>query len=276
MPCGSKESHDRRVERMVRESGWASIASERLDRPAPSFRVSELAVEGIAADWLPGAVLDLRGAELSNAPWLVDGAPTLELTSRDRTVGFAVNLAPASRGGGLGGLRLHWNGLSVDDAMSMLRIEGEAPLRGGTLDVSLEGTWADGVIGAIDAPLRVTIRGATVAVPGVEEVVLDELVLPIHLSGTITSPVVHFDTRSFAETLVQAAREELEQNVRAEVEQRLEDEARKALGELQESTGIEIPVDIGGTLEKEAGGLLEGATGGSLGGALGGLRKKKW
>ena len=49
-------------------------------RPGASGELwgSAPALVAFDADWLPGAVLDLRGGELSTAPWLVDGAPTLE------------------------------------------------------------------------------------------------------------------------------------------------------------------------------------------------------
>ncbi len=176
LPCGSKEQPEARAERIVRESGWFALESERLAKPAPAFHVSELVVEGIAADWMPGAVFDLRGSELSTEPWLVDGPPTVSLASRDGLVAFAANLAPASRAGGLGGLRFHWKGQDVDRAMSMLSLDEDAPLRGGTLDLELEGSWANGEIGALDMPLRVTFRGSTLTIPGVEGAVLDEFV----------------------------------------------------------------------------------------------------
>ena len=172
-----------RAARAAREAGWFTVAASHLVDEAPTFRLSELSVAGLVADWLPGKELDLVGRELSTQPWLLDAPAQLELGSRDGSVGFAVDLAPVSRAGGKGALRFHWKGLSVDEALAQVRWKGAAPLSGGTLDLELDGSWADGRIGVLDLPLLVTFRDTTLALGGGEPTKVEKLVIPIGLAG---------------------------------------------------------------------------------------------
>lgn len=266
MAGGGKDPEDEgfaeRMARMAREAGWFSVEAGHLVDEAPTFRLSELVVDGLAANWLPEKVLDLRGSELSTQPWLLDQPAKLSLASRDGTVGFEVDLSPVSRAGGAGALRFHWKGLSVDQAMGMLRLDGSAPLKGGTLDLELDGAWADGKIGVLDLPLRVTFRGTTLSMPGVKETLLDELMVPVGLAGPLDALRVRFDASRFTDALVDAGKAELANQVRGRLEEELGGELGDRLQDIGDKAGIKLP---GGLDEKVEGGakdLLEGVLGG--------------
>ena len=241
-----EESFAERAAREAREKGWLEVEAGHLVDEAPTLRLSALAVEGFTLAWLPGLTFDLTGHELSTHPWLVDGAPRVELASRDGSVRFALDLAPASRGGGEGGLEMHWKGLSVDETLARLKLGGDAPLKGGTLDLSLDGAWPDGRIGWLDMPLRATFRGTTVSMGGLEETPIEELTLAIGLQGPIDAPRVSFDANDFADALAQAGEKRLARKLRRELQDVLGDE----LGDV----GVELPDDALGALE----GLLGG------------------
>jgi len=169
------------------------------------MRLSELVVEGLDTSYLPGLVLDLRASELSSNPALVDAPPRLELASRDGSVRFEVDLAPVSRAGGDGALRMSWKGLAVDETLARLRLADGPPFQGGTLDLELDGAWDQGRIGWVDLPLRVTLRDTTLTVSGVDPTRIDELVLPIGITGPIDSPRVRFETSALSDALVAAS-----------------------------------------------------------------------
>lgn len=246
-----------RLEREVRERGWLNVEAEHLVDDAPTFRLSELVVDGLDTSYLPGRVFDLRGSELSTHPSLVDAPPRLALASRDGEVGFEIDLAPVSRAGGDGALRFHWKGFAIDTAMSKLKLLGEPPFRGGTLDLELDGAWDAGRIGWIDLPLKVTLRGTTFSMQGVDPTPIDELVLPIGLSGPIDAPRIRFDSSALSDALVAAGKRELA----TRVQQHLGGELADQLDELKEKAGIDLPGGLQGKLPDPKG-ALEGLFGG--------------
>jgi len=241
-----RESLEERLAREVQERGWFGVRAGHLVEGAPTFRLSELVVEGFETSHLPGRTLDLHGSELSTHPGLVDEPPRVELSSRDGALGLLVDLAPASRGGGDGALRFHWNGLSVDDVMSRLRIPGGAPFQGGTLDVAIDGAWDQGRIGWVNLPLRATLHDTTLSMQGVEPTALESLELAIGLVGPIDSPRIRFDPSTLTDALVAAGKKELAGRVRGALEgelgARLEgiDELDK-LEELKEGIDVDLP-----------------------------------
>ena len=241
------ESLAARLAREVKERGWLGVEAGHLVDEAPIFRLSELRVEGFDTSYLPGHLLDLRGSELSTHPGLVDAPPRVELNSRDGALGFVVDLAPVSRGGGDGALRFHWKGLAVDEALAQLRLPGGAPFQGGTLDVELDGAWDQGRIGWIDLPLRVTLRDTTFRMEGVQPTKLERLELPIGLAGPIDSPRIRFDASDLTDALVAAGKKEL---------------AGKVQGLLKGEVGAKLDeLDLEGKLP-DAKGALEGLLGG--------------
>lgn len=250
---GAGETLAERLEREVREKGWFGVKAGDLIEDAPNFRLSKLAVDGLAVADMPGRVFDLSGTELSTQPWLLDAPPQLSLASRDGQIRFAVDLAPASRAGGDGAIQVSWKGLSVDAAMAQLKLGGKAPFSGGTLDVDIDGGWDQGRIGFVDLPMKVTFHDTLLSIEGLEPTPLDALELSLGLSGAIDAPRVHFEPSSLTKALKQAGKREL---------------ARKLGERLEQDLGIEVPLEGGlqEGLEKAAGeeakGLLKGVLGG--------------
>ncbi len=226
-----------RLEREARERGWLAIEAEGVREDAPALRLSELVLEGFSFELFPGQVFDGQGQELSTAPGLVDAAPKVALTSRDGSIAFSLDLAPISRGGGEGGLAFAWKGLSVDACMAQLNLGGTSPLRGGTLDLVLDGAWADGKIGVLDLPLRVRLHDTVLALEGYDELPLDQLELGIGIQGSLGSPRFRFERSELVDALVAAGKKEFANQVK----QRLNDEVGQGLGILKDRVREELP-----------------------------------
>jgi hypothetical protein len=131
-------------------------------------------------------------------------------------------------------------------------------MSGGTLDLEIDGGWANGKIGVLDLPLRATFRGTTFAAAGVQPTTVDAFTLPIGLSGPLDALVVKFDTSALTKALADAGKAELSKKLQGALGDQLQG--------LQEKTGIELPGGLGGgaakEVEKGAKGLLEGVLGG--------------
>jgi uncharacterized protein (TIGR03546 family) len=255
---GELETLSERLAREVREKGWFGVKQGDLVDEAPTFLLSELSVQGLALAALPEQVFDLQGRALSTQPWLVDGAPRVELASRDGRIRIVLDLAPASRAGGNGAIAMSWKGLSVDAVMAQLKLGGKAPLSGGTLDLTIDGAWDQGRIGVVDLPLVATFHDTVLAIEGLKPTPLDALELQVGLKGPIDSPSIRFEPSSLTEALKKAGKAEL---------------ARQVQSRLKDELGVDVPVDTGAAgevlekeLEKAAGdqtkGLLDKVLGG--------------
>jgi len=260
------ESARERAARRAREAGWFEVEADHLIDKAPTFQLSELAIEGLAADWLPGLPLDVRGFNLSTQPKLLDAAPRLTASSRDGALGVDLDLAPASRAGGAGRLALHWKGLAVDDVLARLKLERGAPMSGGTLDLALDGAWAAGAIGAVELPLQVTFHGTTFRVPGAQPTTVERFTLPIGLAGPIDALRIQFDSDALTRALREAGKAELAGRLQSALSERLDGvlqgPAGDKLKELGEKTGIELPGELGKGVQEGAKGVLKGLLGG--------------
>jgi uncharacterized protein (TIGR03546 family) len=232
------ESFSDRLARAVAEKGWADVKAGHLKAEAPTFRLSELSINSLTASFLPGREFALHATELSTHPHLVDAPPRVDLRTEDGAIGFAIDLGPVSRGGGDGGLSFHWNGLAVDGAMALLKLGDRAPFSGGTLDLSLDGAWQGGRIGFVDATLKVTLHDTTLHVEGIDQAALDELSLPIRLTGALDSPRISLPPNALKDALVAAGKKELADRVGAAVKEKL--------GELEQKTGVKVPKLPGG------------------------------
>ena len=185
-PAGeTSEALADRLRRQAEAEGWFTVDAEHLIADAPAVRFSEVVVDGLKMGSMPDRLFDVRGHELSSNPRFVDAPPRLEIASRDGQIELEIDLAPVSRLGGDGALRFAWRGLSIDSALAQLELDGPPPLRGGTLDLELDGAWDQGRIGHVNLPLTATLHDTVLHVEGVDPTPLDRLVLPIGIEGSI-------------------------------------------------------------------------------------------
>ncbi len=262
-PGQPTETLRERLEREVRDKGYAFVKADHLIEGAPTFLVRDLLAQGITASQLPGEVLDVHAVNLSTHPHLVAGSARIEVRSRSGNLLADVSLA---RSGGAAaeesGLRLSYKGVSADAIGSALAVGGKSPIRGGTADLDLRAGWENGRVGFIKAPLEVTLRDTTLSAPGGRGgglggglgggdgggIAVKELSLPIGLRGPIDNPRITIDADRLADALVKAGAGALVEKGKREAEK---------------------------VIDKAAGKALDKLGGGGLGGLLGGEKEKK-
>lgn len=231
-PGQTTETLRERLEREVREKGYANVKADHLIEGAPTFLIRDLLAQGITASQLPGEVLDLHAVNLSSHPHLVAEDARIEARSRSGNL-----LADISIAGGAGrategdGLRFVYKGVAGDTIGSALAIGGKPLIRGGTVDLDLNAGWEDGRVGSIKAPLEVTLHDTTLMATD-KGVAIKELSLPIGLRGPIDNPRVTIDADRLADALVKAGAGALVEKGKQEAEKALEKAAGKALDKL--------------------------------------------
>ena len=113
-------------------------------------------------------------------------------------------------------LRFVWRGLPLDEVAGAVSWRGQPPVRGGTVDVTLEGRVATSRTAGIwlDLPLTLTLRGTTLQIDGLGATQVDELKLPFGLRGPLGAPRISFDGDRLADALIAAGKQELAKQVR--------------------------------------------------------------
>ena len=233
------ETAEERLERRVREGGWASVRAEHLFEEAPMLLVSELSIEGLRTSALD-EVIDVHGRNLSTHPHLVEAPPEIRVHTRSDALRLVARLDPTSQDPERNWLDLAWKGLAVDPLVAGLGAEGSRPVEGGTLDLALEGSWSAGRIGWLDLPLRVTLHDSLIRVPGHGAKEVERFELPIELRGPMDDPRISIDDGELVDALTRAGAKELAERLDAEKAELLDEIGRKAEQEVGERLGDEV------------------------------------
>ena len=207
----TKEERNARIEREKQDAITRVVADDLVAR-TPLVTVRKLLFEGVTVADLGNDAVDLRAHNLSTNPALLGEPMDVELRSRSGNLLFQFQIGA----GKPAAVRLELKGLSVDSFAKELKVAGQPPLRGGTMDVSFGGQLAhDSKLGfVVDIPLQVTLKGTTLAIQGVKEVTVDQLVLPLGVRGPLRNPRVTVDDSKLADALVAAGRKEVADQVR--------------------------------------------------------------
>ncbi len=262
----SDETLSERLQREADESGYADVVARHLVEGAPTLLVSTLRIDGLLCDALPGEALDVLAENLSTQPSLVDGAPHLQIKSTSGQIEAALGLGNLARrtGSAAAGddrILFRLRAFPVDRIASELRVGGESPIAGGTMDVELDGHWS-GSVGRLDLPLDVTLHDTTLRLGGGDAHV-SQFTLPIGLRGPLDDLAISIDDEHLVEALRAAGAAELSRRVEAERDKLIE-KANEKVGE-----------SIDGAVDKALDKAAEKGLGDTLGGLLGGQKKDK-
>lgn len=233
---------EEQLEERARQFGRRGVVASHLVEGAPSFLVRDLRIEGLTSADLPGEVLDLTGANLSTQPALVPAPAHLRLAARSGLLLAEVGVAGAAPAADGNALRFQLRGWPVERFASALAVDGQPPLQGGTLDLTLDGGWAGGRAGWLDLPLQLALHDTTLSLAGKSRKVA-QFRLALGLRGPLDDPQLTLDDDQLVQALKDAGA--------AELSARVEEERAK--------------------LEQKAADTLDAAVKDKLGGALGGL-----
>jgi hypothetical protein len=241
------ETLEERLRRQVEELGYHRVRAEHLIRRTPTLTISELATEGMKLGSMPNETLTVRGLNLSTHPALLGEVPELEVSSSGGTMGFATRLGQFGTSPGTNMLAMHYNGLVTDEVVGQLKIAGEKPLRGGTIDLSAQGSWTTASGVSVNLPLMATLHQVTVAIPGVQPTEVQQLQVPIGVEGPLDRPRIVVDDKGLSKALVDAG----VQRAKDELQNRAKDELNKQVGGA-----------LGEQLGEQGGKILDGIFGG--------------
>ncbi len=241
------ETLEERLRRQVQELGYHRVRAEHLIRRTPTLTISELATEGMKLDSMPNETLTVRGLNLSTHPALLGEVPEFEVSSSGGTMGFATRLGQFGTTPSTNMLAVHYNGLVTDEVVGQLKIAGEKPLRGGTIDLAAQGSWTTASGVSVNLPLMATLHQVTVAIPGVQPTEVQQLQVPIGVEGRLDRPKIVVDDKGLSKALVDAG----VQRAKDELQNRAKDELNKQVGGA-----------LGEQLGEQGGKILDGILGG--------------
>jgi len=220
-------------ERRLRDEGYRNAVATHLVRGSPTLLISVASMEKMRVAHMPEETLDLAGENLSTHPGLVEKAPRLVVRSSAESLLFDVSLAAVAGIRGLNTIKVVYLNVPVDSVAGGLKVSGQAPMQGGMLDFRTEGNWSTA---AIDLPLQVTLRNSRLSLPQVGETLIDELMVPIGLSGPLRNPRINFSDAALGDALVAAGKGEVARRFRAETDKITDRVEEKVGDELRERT----------------------------------------
>jgi uncharacterized protein (TIGR03546 family) len=258
----TSETLEERLRREADQLGFARVRATHLIDGAPTLAIYELLAADLKSRDLPDETITIRGENLSTHPHLLGKAPRIEFQTSKGTIAALASLAAVADPGGVNQISLHYRGLDTDSVAQHLTVGGHQPIRGGTMDLALDGRWSrDG----IDLPLNVTLHDPTLEFAGGKPTKVDQLSLPIGLRGPIDNPRIRIDNELLADALVKAGAGELARRVQGEVDERLQEATKDLTDKINEKLsdklpgGIKSPIDPKKSADDALRGLLGGA-----------------
>jgi uncharacterized protein (TIGR03546 family) len=244
-PSVPPETLRQRLEREAKEKGYAKVVASHLIDQAPTLLIAEVSARGVKTAQLPDEVLDITGKNISTQPWLVEGGPSVSVASKSGKIGAGAALAGKTAPGAVpepGHLMFKYQGLSTDAvAAELIGTGGEKPIKGGTMDVSFDGTLVRKSDWYIDAPLQVVLHDTTISLPGFGAEKVANFAMPIGLAGPLENPRVKVDGKKLADALAAAGAKELAAKARGEAEKAINKETEKATTDLEKKIGDKVP-----------------------------------
>lgn len=204
----------------IRALGPANVKADFLTEGSPTLWIRRIEAKGVRTPYFDGALVNLNGTDLSTHPSLAAAAPTLSLVSDNHRLDARLSLAGAS-GTGSNDLKLLLREVAVDPLAAKIKVDGEPPVSGGTMDIDLSG-----VIGtaANDLVAQLSFTGTTARIGG-NPVSLDGVTLPLAIRGPLDSPGIKLESKALETIALSAGKK------------KLMDEASKKLGLDGEESG---------------------------------------
>ena len=237
------ESRDARIAREIRELGYARVTASHLIEDSPTLFIRELIAQGVTVTQIEGETLDILAANLSSHPHLSKTSPSFSVTSRSGNI--LVESKPASdQPGAASVIALMYRNLAIDSIARDFVIGGEQLMRGGTMDIAMNGTWSEFGVGYLDLPLQITLHNSTITLPGAGSSEIERLMIPIALRGPLDNPRITVDPNLLADALLAAGAGELAGRIRGETDELID----RAAGKLGDKLGEQAENILGGTL----------------------------
>lgn len=242
-PAEKKESLRERLEREVREKGYARVRASHLVEGSPTLTITEFSAKQVRVAALGDDRLDVEAHHLSTHPALLGKTPEVRVRSSSDRIAFGMSLASIETAGATNSLSFAWRGLPTDEIAGDLKIADTQPLQGGTIDLAADGSWAAKGGISINLPLQATLHGVDVVLPTGDRTKLDNFTLPIALTGPLDNPRIKVDEGGLSKALLAAGK------------QRAVNEATKAANKL-------LDEKVGGDLGNQGKNLLDNLLGG--------------
>lgn len=234
-PGETRETLRERLEREIREKGYALVKADHLIEGSPTLTISELTAEKVRVAQLEGETVDVTGKNLSTQPRLLGKTPEVRIKSSSGDLNFDVVLGALGETNAQNTLSFSYRGLPTDQVVSDLKFAGGKPVQGGTMDVAFDGTWQNQNGVYVDLPLNVTLHDATLSLPNLSPTQVSELSFPIRVKGPLDNPAIQVEGKALSDSLVQAgisrAKAEATQQLKEKVNEELGGKAGEAIGE---------------------------------------------
>lgn len=225
------ETLEERLRRQAQELGYHRVKATHRVQESPTFAVTELAAEQVRLAQLPNETLGITARHLSTHPNLLKEVPSVEITSSGNTLGFATRLGQFAASPTNNTLAVHYHGLPTDSVAGQLKIEGNQPLSGGTIDLDATGIWSTAGGVNVNLPLKATLRQVTLAISGMQPTKVEHLEIPVGIEGPLNSPRIRVDDKGLANALAKAGVQKAKDELQSRAEQELKKQAGDQVGE---------------------------------------------
>lgn len=237
--------------------GYAGVRATHLLVESPRLLVRRVEALGVRRGVAELPTYDVVVESFSTEPRLVAEAPSVGLTSSDDSVEAMLSLGGLAEIPGDNEFEVQVRRLPADRIVRQLVRRDDPPFSGGSIDARIAGTATLRPRIAIQAPLEVVLREATIRIRG-EQATIPQLAVLIDVQGALGDPRITVNERALADSLRAAGAGALASRAEEEANSQVD----RGLDNLERKTGIEVPEDLRRGIGDAIGGGLDGLFGG--------------
>ena len=191
-----------RLAQQAREKGYARVKSDSLIRKSPRLLIRDLKAENLEIGGNDD-IFNISGNNLSTQPALLTESGQLKVVRGDGDLSVTLGL-PTAATPSESRLQVGLSGMEISELEA--QAGKELPMKGGTMDISGDGTIDNGVL---DVPLKVTLKNTTVNAFGTE-LPLNNFPLEIKLYGPMEDPNLKIPTDALKNAATEAGKSKVE------------------------------------------------------------------
>ncbi len=244
------ENRKERLDRLIREKGYAAIKAPHLVEGAPTVLISNLEALKIQSAVFENETLDIEAKNLSTHPWLVEEPPSISVRSSAESLVFLIQSGGMNSSDSTNRISLSFKGLETDALVQKLISKKNPPFKNGTVDFSGSGTWSLKGRGILDLPLQVTLHDTVIPLSDQRWAEVDTLIVPFGIKGDFDNPRLYFSAEGGGEALLEAGKAQLRSKAVTEADKLIQKGKERLEGVLDPSTSNDLENQAKSLLDK--------------------------
>ena len=218
-PAVGSSGYQEWLDEQIAQSGYTGLSFAPIEEGYWSALAENVSVASIRVAALADKDLTVLAENLASNPRQLDISPRVEVTSGDESIAVLLQLDEL-RGAGVNRIEFALDGLDAQSTLSALKPTIAKRVKGGQVDLSLNGEFRYAGEGELALDLLATLRASELIIKR-RTIPVAEFEVPVKVQGSFAAPRVRVDNTMLEDQLKDLAEDALKDEVKSRAEEKL-------------------------------------------------------